>query len=104
MNAARSQTTPMNRRTRTLLLLNVALLIAVGLVGFSTDVQAQLGLRSHYLMVAGAGESEKTDRIWMLDTREIGLAAMQWDDSSQSLKTSSTRSVKNDIDTILKSR
>ena len=104
MNVARSQTSTMNKRTRMLLLLNIVLLAAVGLVGFSTDVQAQLGLRSHYLMVAGAGESEKTDRIWMLDTREIELATMQWDGSIQGLKTTSTRSVKNDIDTILKTR
>jgi len=94
----------MNRRTRVLLGVNIALLAAVALVGFSPDVQAQLGLRSHFLMVAGSGESERTDRIWILDTREIELATMQWNDSTQGLKTTSTRSVKKDIDAILKTR
>jgi hypothetical protein len=104
MDKVRSHNSPMSRRTRTLLIVNVALLIAVGLVGFSTEVQAQLGLRSHYLMIAGDGESEDSDRIWMLDTREIELATIQWNDSTQSLQANATRSVKKDISSILKSR
>ncbi len=104
MDKVQSHNAPMSRRTRALLIVNVALLIAIGLVGFSTEVQAQLGLRSHYLMVAGHGESEDSDRIWMLDTREIELATIQWDDSTQSLNANATRSVKNDISAILKTR
>lgn len=92
------------RCSRPLLLLNIGLLVVIGLVCWSPSVQAQLGLRSHYLMVAGDGESEDSDRVWMLDTREINLAALQWNTNGQGFRPTASRSVKRDIENILKTR
>ena len=44
--------------SRFLLGMNAVLLLLIALVMWSPTVQAQLGLRGHYLLVAGAGESE----------------------------------------------
>ena len=64
--------------SRFLLGLNAMLLLLVALVTWSPTVQAQLGLRGHYLLVSGAGESERSDRVWVFDTRGAELITLQW--------------------------
>lgn len=101
---APSSTTSPTRRTRTLVLLNIVLLSAVALLGWSPTVQAQLGLRSHYLMVSGRGESAQSDRVWMLDSRTAELATMRWLDGGTGFRATAHRMVQRDIENILKSR
>jgi hypothetical protein len=87
-----------------LVLANIVLLTAVALLGWSPTVQAQFGLRTHYLMVSGQGESEQSDRIWVLDTRAGELATMRWLDGAAGFRATAHRVVQQDIENILKSR
>ena len=97
-------TTLKTRRTRTLLLANLVLLTAVALIGFSPAVQAQLGLRTHYLMVSGLGPAKQSDRVWVLDTRSGELATMRWLDGGLGFRSTAHRIVQQDIANILNNR
>ena len=97
-------TTLKTRRTRRLLLVNLVLLAAVALIGFSPTVQAQLGLRTHYLMVSGQGAVKQSDRVWVLDTRSGELATMRWLDGGVGFRSTAHRVVQQDIENILKNR
>ena len=87
-----------------LVLANLVLLTAVALLGWSPAVQAQLGLRTHYLMVSGQGTSERSDRVWVLDTRSGELATMRWLDGGGGFRATAHRVVQQDIENILNSR
>jgi len=87
-----------------LVLANLVLLSAVVLLGWSPTVQAQLGLRSHYLMVSGQGKSQQSDRIWVLDTRSGELGTMRWIDGGAGFRATAHRVIQQDIENILKSR
>lgn len=90
--------------SRMLLGINVVLLLLVALVAWSPAVQAQLGLRGHYLVVAGAGESERSDRVWVFDARGGELITLQWMNPGQGIRSTAHRNIQRDIENILRTR
>ena len=90
--------------SRFLLGLNMLLLLLIALATWSPAVQAQLGLRGHYLLVAGAGESERSDRVWVFDTRGAELITLQWMEPGQGIRSTAHRNIHRDIENILRTR
>ncbi|MEE3001857.1 MAG: hypothetical protein VX908_04080 [Planctomycetota bacterium] len=90
--------------SRFLLGMNAVLLLLIALVMWSPTVQAQLGLRGHYLLVAGAGESERSDRVWVFDTRGAELITLQWMEPGQGIRSTAHRNIHRDIENILRTR
>ena len=90
--------------SRFLLGMNAVLLLLIALVMWSPTVQAQLGLRGHYLLVAGAGESERSDRVWVFDTRGAELITLQWTEPGQGIRSTAHRNIHRDIENILRTQ
>ncbi len=76
--------------TRGLIALNLALLGGLGLVTFAPGAVAQLGgpvtrVRGEYSIVGGASIGGVSSVVYVLDTTNRELIALNWNDSTKSL-------------------
>ena len=87
-----------------LIAINAVLLLVLVSSLTSPYVQAQLGRRSNFLMVAGAGERDATNIAWILESRNGELITIDWADAGQGMKAKAHRNIQRDIAAILKAR
>lgn len=79
------------RPRRGLIVLNVALLSALGLVTFAPGAGAQMGtqnarVRGDYSIVGGSTIGGVSSAIYVLDSANRELIALNWNDSTRSLE------------------
>ncbi|MDG2199864.1 MAG: hypothetical protein P8K80_01610 [Phycisphaerales bacterium] len=87
-----------------LIVVNAVLLLVLVSSLASPYVQAQLGRRSNFLMVAGEGERTATNIVWILESRNGELITIDWADAGQGMNAKAHRNVQRDIAAILKAR
>ncbi len=91
----------MNRKTlRALLALNVVLLVALVLVGFTPQpAQGQFASRSEYIMVAGKVVGRKQQSaVYILDLATARIAAVMYNSSSDKFEEIDRVSMRRDND------
>jgi len=87
-----------------LVVINALLLLVLVTSLASPYVQAQLGQRSNFLMVAGQGDRAATNIVWVLESRNGELITIDWADAGQGMKAKAHRNIQRDISAILKAR
>lgn len=99
----------MNRKQfRTLLALNLVLLVLLAVVSLASGAGAQRGAsaqqgagraRGLYTMVAGNVQGMEESAIYIVDTNNQEVIAMHWDQGQRVLATIGQRNMANDIKT-----